>query len=165
MPVATSCLVSPVARSIVSTASATRGSRPTSLRTVDHGPVRIQNACSSHKNQTGRTWGPCVAKWAVRGRARNSSTSPSVESIAATVFRHISRGRGESTTHRRLQETVSRALRASLTNIALGLHETSRRGPPRDSASSSQPQKRSRHNDLVSIQCKELRRSTGSRET
>ena len=50
-------------------------------RSLDHGPVRIQNAPFSHRNHVGRTVGPVVATRAVSGCRRNASTSKSMTPI------------------------------------------------------------------------------------
>ena len=63
-----------MARSQTSTTIAI-GSACTRLGSVAQGPVRIQNAPSSHRYQVGRTVGPLVATRAVRGWARKAAMS------------------------------------------------------------------------------------------
>jgi hypothetical protein len=54
------CLTRPVAVSQTSIVMARAGSVRTRLRSLAHGPVRIQNAWFCHRYQVGRTVGPLV---------------------------------------------------------------------------------------------------------
>ena len=92
-PRAMTCLTRPVARSQTSTTSAIAGSARTWLGSLAQGPVRIQNASSSHRYQVGRMVGPLVATRAVSGWARKASTSRAVGASTHPPIR--SAGRSE----------------------------------------------------------------------